>query len=60
MKIMQDDIDFYLNCDVLLLIEEFKKFQNNSIKSYGLCLSYFVSAPSLSWDAMLTIKKVEL
>ena len=60
MKIMQDDIDFYLNCDVLLLIEEFKKFQNNSIKNYGLCLSYFVSAPSLSWDAMLTIKKVEL
>ena len=57
---MQDDIDFYLNCDVLLLIEEFKKFQNNSIKSYGLCLSYFVSAPSLSWDAMLTINKVEL
>ena len=60
MKIMQDDIDFYLNCDVLLLIEEFKKFQNNSTKNYGLCLSYFVSAPSLSWDAMLTIKKVEL
>ena len=60
MKTMQDDIDFYLNSDVLLLIEEFKKFKNNSIRNYGLCLSYFLSAPSLSWDAMLTIKKVEL
>ena len=26
----------------------------------GLCLSHYLSAPALSWDAMLNIKEVEL
>ena len=37
----------------------FEKFRNNSWKNYGLCPSR-VSAPALSWNAMLDITKVEL
>ena len=37
----------------------FKKFKN-SIKNYGLCPSHYLSAPALSWDAMLLMPKVKL
>ena len=37
-----------------------KFFRNNSIKNYGLCLRHYLSAPTLSWDAMLNMKKVEV
>ena len=33
----------------------FKKFRNGSLKYYG-----YLSAPVLSWDAMLNITKVEI
>ena len=54
--------DLYLKCDVLLLVDVFRKCRNNSLKKYGLCPSHYLSAPSLSWDAMLkmTIIKLEL
>ena len=45
--------DLYFKCDVLLLADVFGKFRNNSFKNYGLCLSHYLSAPGLSWDAML-------
>ena len=38
----------------------FEKFRNNSLKNYGLCSSDYLSAPGLSWDAMLKITKIEL
>ena len=38
----------------------FEKFRNNSLKNYGLCPSNYLSAPDLSWDAMLKMKKIEL
>ena len=44
---------FVLKCDVLLLVDE--KFRNNSFKNYGLCPSNYLSAPALSWDAMLNM-----
>ena len=50
--------DFYLKCDVLLLADVFEKFRNNSLKNYGLCPSYYLSAPALSWDAMLNMTKI--
>ena len=34
----------------------FEKFRKN----YGLCPSHYLSAPTLSWDAMLSTNKVEL
>ena len=30
------------------------------MKNNGLCSSHYLSAPALSWDAMLNITKVEL
>ena len=37
-----------LKFDVLLLDDMFEKFRNNSLKNYGLCPSYYLSAPGLS------------
>ena len=37
-----------------------KNLEKNSLKSYGLCLSRYLSALALSWDAMLRMKKVKL
>ena len=60
MKTMKDYHDLYLRCDIFLLADVFEKFRNDSLKNYGLCLSYYLSAPALSWDAMLNMTKVEL
>ena len=38
----------------------FEKFRNNSLKNYGLYPSHYLSAPGLSWDAMLRMTKIEL
>ena len=50
----------YLKCDVLWLTDVFEKFKNSSLKNYGRCQSHYLSAPPLSWDAMLSMKKVDL
>ena len=60
MKTMKDYHDLYLKYDVLLLADVFEKFRNNCIKNYGLCPSHYLSAPALSWDAMLSMTKVKL
>ena len=43
-----------------MLVDVFEKFRNNSLKNYGLCPSNYLSAPVLSWDAMLKMTKLEL
>ena len=51
----------YLKCDILLLLADvFEKFRNNDLQNYELCPNHYLSAPVLSWDAMLSITKVEL
>ena len=60
MKTMKDYHNLYLKCDVLLLADKFEKFRNNSLKNYGLCPSHYLSAPGLSWEAMLKITKIKL
>ena len=60
MKPIKDYHDLHLKCDVLLLADVFEKFRKNSIKNYGLCPSHYLSAPALSWDAMLNMTKVKL
>ena len=60
MKTMKYYHDLYLKCDVLLLADVFEKFRNNSIKNSGLCPSHYLSAPALSWDAMLSMTKIKL
>ena len=58
MKKMKDYHD--LNCEVLLLADVFEKFRNNTLKYYGLFPSHYLSASTLSRDAMLNMTKVEL
>ena len=60
MKTKKDYHDLYLKCDVLLLADVFQKFRNNSLKNHGLFSSLYLSAPSLSWDAMLKMRKIKL
>ena len=60
MQMIKDYHDFYLKCDVLLLANVFEKFRNNSSKNYGLCPSHYLSAPGLSWDAMLNMTKIQV
>ena len=59
-KTMKDYHDLYLKCDILLLADVFEKLRSNSLKNYGLCRSHYLSAPDLSWDAMLKMTNVEL
>ena len=54
---MKDCHNLYLKSDVLLLVDVFEKFRNNSLTNYRLCPSHYLSAPGLSWDAMLKMKK---
>ena len=60
MKTMKDYHDLYLKCDVLLLADVFEKCRNKSLKNYGVCPSHCLSAPDLSWDAMLKMTKIKL
>ncbi|GBB99512.1 hypothetical protein RclHR1_35430001, partial [Rhizophagus clarus] len=54
--------DLYLKIDVLSLADVWTQFRKTCIKYYELDPSHYVSAPSLSWDAMLkkTGVKIEL
>ena len=36
------------------------KFRNNNLMNYGVCPSDCLSAPGLSWDAMLKMTKIDL
>ena len=60
MKKMKDYHNLYLKCDVLLLVNFFEKFRNDSLKNYELCPSHYLSAPGLSWDAMLRMAKIKI
>ena len=42
-KMMKDYHDLHLKRDILLSADVFKKLRNNSLKSYGLCLSHYWS-----------------
>ena len=58
MKTIKDDLDFCLKCDVFILADVFEKFTSNSSKNYVLCLSHYLSALGINWDAMLKTTKV--
>ena len=44
----------YLQVDVL------EKIRNSSLKNQGLCPSNYLSAPTVSWDTILNMTKVQL
>jgi hypothetical protein len=50
----------YLKCDVLLLADVFENFRITCIDNYELDPANYISAPALSWDAMLLKTKIEL
>ena len=52
-KTMKDYHNLYLKFDVLLLVDVFEKIRNSSFRNFGLCQNHYLSAPPLSWDAML-------
>ena len=58
MKTIKDYHNSYLKCDILLLANVLGKF--SCLKTYGLYLTHYLSGPSLSWDAMRNMTKVEL
>ena len=60
MKKMEYYHDLYLKCGVLLLIDVFQKIRNKSLKNYELCPGHYLSAPVLSWDAVLNMTKIDL
>ena len=58
MKMMKDDLELYLKCDVLLLADVLENFRNKNLKNK--CPSHYLRGPGLSWDAMLKMKKIGL
>ncbi|XP_073962457.1 uncharacterized protein [Choristoneura fumiferana] len=52
--------DLYLKTDVILLAEVFENFREICINTYELDPCQYVTAPGLSWDAMLKHTQVEL
>ena len=59
---MFDYHKLYLKTDVLMLADIFERFRDICIAGdhYGLDPAHYVSAPQLSWDAMLKITGIEL
>ena len=51
---MKHHHELYLRCDT------FEKFRSNTLENYNLCLTHCFSVPSLSWDVVLNMTKVEL
>ena len=43
----------YLLSDVALLADVFQMFRYNSLDDYQLDLAYYMSAPQLTWNALL-------
>lgn len=57
---LQDYHDLYLKADVLLLADVFEAFRSVCMKNYDLDPAHYVSAPHLSWDAMLKSTECKL
>ena len=54
MTTMKDYHDLYLELDVLLLVDVFENFREICLKNYKLDPAWYLTAPGLSWDAMLS------
>ena len=60
MKTMKYYHDLHSKWDILLLANVFEKYRKIIPKNYGLYPSHYLSAPNLSWDAMLKMTTIEL
>ena len=52
--------NIYLKSDVLLLADVWENFREVCFTNYKLDTNYYYTLPSLSWDAMLKLTKIEL
>lgn len=59
-KTFKDYHDAYLKTDVLLLADVFENFRKTCHDNYGLDPANYISAPGLSWDALLLKTGIEL
>ena len=57
-RTLEEFLEIYLESDVLMLADIFENFRNNCLKYYHLDPANYVSAPSLSYHAMLLLSKV--
>ena len=60
MVTMKDYHDLYLELDVLLLTDVFENFREICLENYKLDPAWYLTAPGLSWDAMLRVSGIEL
>jgi hypothetical protein len=59
-RTLSDYMIHYLKTDTLLLADVFEYFRSMCLQGYELDPVYYVSAPHLSFDAMLKMTKIEL
>lgn len=59
-KSLSEYTDLYLKTDVLLLCDIFENFRNTCLRHYNLDPAYYVTASSLTWDAMLLYTGIQL
>jgi len=59
-KTLDDYHDLYLKSDVLLLADVFENFRTMCKEYYGLDCAHYISAPGLSWDALLKMTDISL
>ena len=52
-KTLKDYMEFYCETDVLLLANIFENFRDTCMSAYKLDPAHYMSAPGLTWDAML-------
>lgn len=60
LKTLGEYTDLYLKTDVLLLADVFENFRETCKLHYRLDPSFYLTAPSLSWDAMLLKTGIKL
>ena len=60
MKTMKDYHNLYLELDVLLLADVFENFREVCMDNYKLDPAWYLTAPGLSWDAMLKVTNITL
>ena len=59
-KNLGDYRDIYVQSDVLLLADVFENFRNQCLKAYDLGHTYFLTLPSLAWQAYLKPARIKL
>jgi hypothetical protein len=57
---MKDYLELYVKLDVLLLAAIFEEYRDTYYKCHNLDVMHYISGPSLAFDSMLKMCKVEL